>query len=332
MFFRREARREPAIFLRRLVVSVCLCLPGFFHVAAAEIAPERDAKVERELAELYGKTVDSGKSVSPERQQADMRSAVEGSKVPVERQAVQAKGSAKKGALFAGATPVGEAGGGKEKTDKKEASYDAKTLTALRQAAKKGDAAARFGLGQAYERGEGVRQNLKEAALWYARASQGGHAGARLNLGKMFYAGRGVKQDRALAFTHFRQAAEQGLPEAQFLVGKMYWEGMGVTASRTIALAWYRQAAEGGYAAAQYGMGRLFVEGEAVEQDIGEAVRWYERAAAQGLPAAQAAMGLAYEMGYGVTTDRQEALRWYGLAAAQGHPGASARIQAMHGP
>lgn len=289
MFFPRGTRQKTAVFLRRLaVLLVCLCLTGFFYIAAAKTIPDRDAKVEKELAELYGK-VDSS--------------------APIQRQVVQAKGG-----------------------EQKRAPSDAKTLAALRQAAKKGDAAARFGLGQAYERGEGVRQNLKEAALWYARASQDGHAEAKLNLGKMFDAGRGVKQDRSLAFTHFRQAAEQGLPEAQFLVGRMYQDGNGVTASRTIALAWYRQAAEGGYAAAQYMMGRFFVEGEEVEQDIGEAMRWYERAAAQGLPAAQAAMGLAYEMGCGVTADRREALRWYGLAAAQGHSGAAARIQAMHKP
>ncbi len=51
-----------------------------------------------------------------------------------------------------------------------------------REAAEQGDAAAQNKLGVAYENGDGVERNRKEAVKWYRKAAEHGHAAAKLRL------------------------------------------------------------------------------------------------------------------------------------------------------
>jgi TPR repeat protein len=76
----------------------------------------------------------------------------------------------------------------------------------LRQAAEQGDARAQFSLALMLESGEGVAQDLREAAKWYQRAAEQGEASAQFNLGLMYANGRGVALDDARAIQWFRKA------------------------------------------------------------------------------------------------------------------------------
>ena len=58
--------------------------------------------------------------------------------------------------------------------------------------AEEGDAAAQFWLGQMYDLGKGVPQNLSEASLWYRRAAEQGNVMAQHNLGHMYESGEGT--------------------------------------------------------------------------------------------------------------------------------------------
>ena len=53
------------------------------------------------------------------------------------------------------------------------------------RAADQGDAAAQFGLGVAYEDGEGVEQGNEGAVQWYRRAEDQGHEKARFHLASL---------------------------------------------------------------------------------------------------------------------------------------------------
>lgn len=337
-----------------------LCVFGFAGMVLAppvfgDEASVRDARAEKALAELYGEGVGDWagrdkavqpkkaamatpgkvpvKTVEPQRKPAEATiteaPAVQErvlSDVPVEKNVTPA---AKPVTRSAKTPAAGKSGTGLVVYDKDGRVNDFKTVASFTQAAKKGDATAQFNLGLAYEHGWGVRENLPEAALWYAKAAEQGHAAAQLNLGLMYYVGRGVQQDAKHGFLLFQKSAGQGNATAQFNMGNVYLKGEGVAASDATAVSWFRKAAEQGLVMAQYSLARMYVDGAGVKQDLAEAVMWYEKAAAQGYRDAQAALGLAYEKGYGVSADRAEAVKWYEKAAAQGHEGAAQHLSAL---
>ena len=118
--------------------------------------------------------------------------------------------------------------------------------TALREwrpLAEQGNANAQFFLGVMYDKGQGVRQDLREAARWFRKAAEQGHAEAQFNLGAMYDNGQGVPQDDAEAVKWFRKAAEQGLAVAQYDLGVMYDNGQGVPQDYAQAYMWFNLAA-----------------------------------------------------------------------------------------
>ena len=67
------------------------------------------------------------------------------------------------------------------------------TLDQLRQLAATGDSAAEYALGLRYASGDGVKQDDKEAAIWFNKAAENGNVKAQAALGTRYFAGnRGV--------------------------------------------------------------------------------------------------------------------------------------------
>jgi uncharacterized protein len=71
----------------------------------------------------------------------------------------------------------------------------AKSLKSLRERAQRGDAIAQFLLGVKYDLGQGVVQDVAEAARWYRKAAEQGYAPAQVALGLMYALGGGMAQD-----------------------------------------------------------------------------------------------------------------------------------------
>ena len=63
-----------------------------------------------------------------------------------------------------------------------------------------GDAEAAFRVGYAFEKGEGVAQNEKEAVRWYTIGANHGGMQCQYNLALMFEEGRGCSVDLRRAF------------------------------------------------------------------------------------------------------------------------------------
>ncbi|WP_165793730.1 tetratricopeptide repeat protein [Hyphococcus luteus] len=169
---------------------------------------------------------------------------------------------------------------------------DAQAARLWRQAAEKGNAAAQYNLGWAYENGRGVEQNGVEAARWYRQAAEQGHSSAQYSLGVMRLAGRAVSQDSGEAARLFRLAAEQGHASAQKNLGLMYKNGDGVGQNDVAAVQWFRRAAEQDHGSAQFSLGLMYEEGRGVERNLDQAARWYRKAAASGNEDAQRALAL----------------------------------------
>ncbi len=124
--------------------------------------------------------------------------------------------------------------------------------------AEQGDADAQCDVGQIYERGLGVPQDLRQAATWYQRAAEQGYERGLIQFGRMLWAGLGVQQNAVRAVECWLRPAEQGVADAQRRLGDAYALGKGVPWSYHEGAGWYRKAGLQGDAQAKLNL--IYVE------------------------------------------------------------------------
>jgi len=112
--------------------------------------------------------------------------------------------------------------------------------------AAKGDAEAQLQLGLRYAEGDGVVQNDKEAAKWFALAAKQGLAEAQYHYGLALLQGRGVVQDYKAAFSWIEKPAKRGYAKAQYSLGELYRYGTGTVIDKARAYLWFNLAAAQG--------------------------------------------------------------------------------------
>ncbi|MGE3259322.1 MAG: tetratricopeptide repeat protein [Geobacter sp.] len=61
-----------------------------------------------------------------------------------------------------------------------------------------------------YYKGEGVKQDYKQAAKWYQKAADQGHASAQYNLGIVYENGYGITQNYSIAHMWYNIAGANG--------------------------------------------------------------------------------------------------------------------------
>lgn len=115
-----------------------------------------------------------------------------------------------------------------------------------RAVAERNDPEAAFRLGDTYEAGAVVEENLSEAAKWYEIAAKAGHPEAQSALGAFYDAGAGVEQSTEKAAYWYGQCAARGDATCQFQVGRLYSLGKPATDDLVEAYKWYYLAAKGG--------------------------------------------------------------------------------------
>ena len=116
--------------------------------------------------------------------------------------------------------------------------------------ATQGDAEAQLQLGLRYAEGDGVIQNDKEAAKWFALAAKQGGAEAQYQYGLALLKGRGVVQDYKAAFCWIEKPAKRGYAKAQYSLGELYRFGTGTPLDKARAYMWFNLAAAQGVDAA----------------------------------------------------------------------------------
>ena len=113
--------------------------------------------------------------------------------------------------------------------------------------AERGDADARFNLGQAYRLGRGVDRDLARAQGLFRTAAGAGHLEAQAVLGLMLF----NDGNREEALTYLKQAAERGEPRALLVYGTALYNGDDLARDPVRAYAFVSRAAAQGLAPAK---------------------------------------------------------------------------------
>jgi localization factor PodJL len=152
----------------------------------------------------------------------------------------------------------------------------------LNDAARAGNAAAEYTLGDAYARGEGVAQNDKQAVSWIRKAAGQGLTIAQYRLATFYEKGRGVGQDNARAMQLYEKAASKGNVKAMHNLAVMYAEGRGTSQDFAKAAQWFAKAANYGLGDSQYNLAVLNERGLGIKKDLATAYKWFAIAALAG--------------------------------------------------
>ena len=117
-------------------------------------------------------------------------------------------------------------------------------------------------LGQRYRDGVGVKQSDKKMIKLYEMAAKGGQSAAQYNLGQSYENGsHGLTQSDQRAIEYYTLAAKQGLADAQFNLGVYYYNGTCVEQSFSKARELFTKAAAQGDEGAIDGLKRLDKQG-----------------------------------------------------------------------
>jgi uncharacterized protein len=109
-----------------------------------------------------------------------------------------------------------------------------------------------------------------------------GKALSNYNIWIMYYKGEGVKQDKKEAINWLRKSAEQGYGQAQFVLSYTNFTGDGIEPNIPEGVKWMHKAAENGFAEAQFRLGMMYINGDNVEKNRDTGVKWVKKAAKKG--------------------------------------------------
>lgn len=174
-------------------------------------------------------------------------------------------------------------------------------------AAAKGNGPSYTMLGQLYEQGLGVPQDLSKAADYYAKGAALGDVDSQFSIGVMLAAGQGIKKNKSQAVQFFELAAKKNHPIALYNLALIHAEGRGRPQDLRKAAELLEKAANLDHAPAQYDLAGFYKEGRAIAPDDKKYLYWLKRAAENGFTTAELEYGIALFRGYGLTPANHKA-------------------------
>lgn len=108
------------------------------------------------------------------------------------------------------------------------------------------DSYANYYLALAYQSGDGVPYDIKEAERLLRLAADAYNIQAMIVLARLYKNGVSVKEDHVEAAKFYNRAAMCGNNEAQYELGHLYMAGIGVKLDSNKAFEWWKEAAIGG--------------------------------------------------------------------------------------
>lgn len=133
-------------------------------------------------------------------------------------------------------------------------------------------------LGRAYMTGDGVRQDLHQAAYWFEKAAGLGDPVAQNQIGYFYQSGTGVPVDAVRAVHWYQLSAANGLPAAKVNLANAFIWGIGVKRDSKTAEKLLREAADKGDGTAATYLGDMHFQGDGIPKDEAAGRKWYEKA------------------------------------------------------
>jgi uncharacterized protein len=161
-----------------------------------------------------------------------------------------------------------------------DAKAKAKAFEAVKASAEAGDEYDMYILGDAYETGNGVKANAKEATRWYEAAAEKGDLFSLEIIGDRYLKGEGVPQNISTALKWYKAAIRKGSTATMASLGHLYSNGKHLRPDGAAAVKWFETAAAFGDGFSMYNLCILYLSGEIVPKDYVEAYVWANAAAA----------------------------------------------------
>jgi uncharacterized protein len=145
--------------------------------------------------------------------------------------------------------------------------------------AREGFAPCQNSVGFAYEYGEGVTQDLAEAARWFKMAADQNNPDGQYNISQSYIHGTGVPKNHDEGIKYLVKAANNNHPTALFNLGCISdREG-----EYEQAFEYFKRSAEAGHPPAQHNLGMCYAKGEGTQRNDEKAISWFRVAAGNGV-------------------------------------------------
>lgn len=126
-------------------------------------------------------------------------------------------------------------------------------------------------IGQMYEKGEDLPQNMDLASAWYRKAAEGGNTEAQVSLAILSMSVKNYNETR-----HWCEMAAKARHSGGYsCLGYLYRHGLGVEQNSQEAFNWYLQGARGSNLGAMRAVAQMYEKGEGTKIDRSEAFLWY---------------------------------------------------------
>ena len=157
------------------------------------------------------------------------------------------------------------------------------SLVWIKKAAAKKDSCALRNLALAYLNGNGVRKNYRLALKYIEESADLGYTPALWTLGGMYEKGIGVKKDLKFAIELYKLGAkhETEFCDCSRTLAYCYKHGDGVRKNRRMAFKYFLKAAEKENVDGLYEVGYSYLTGTGVEKDIDKGIEYLCKAAKQ---------------------------------------------------
>jgi TPR repeat protein len=210
-------------------------------------------------------------------------------------------------AIYLGQTPCATA-----------ASSD-KHFDELLKRAEKGYPDQQVALGEAYLIGNGVQQDLMQAAHWYEMAARRGNPQAENQIGYFYQKGIGVRVDPVRAFHWYQLASASGLVWGKVNLAVAYLHGTGVAPNTSTARLLFEEAAEKGNGLAAAYLGHIDYFGLDGPTDKAAGEKWFVLGTKLHDPIAAYDLGLLYSECADHPRDLHRAAELFRFSAGKGY-------------
>ena len=196
----------------------------------------------------------------------------------------------------------------------------------LKNSSEKGNCFASYLLGNLYECGEGVEQNISQMIHYYEKSSEQGNSHGYNRIGYLYERGHVLSTNYKKAYEYYQYGSNKGNSYSINNLAVFYDNGYGVQINKSKALELFLKSAELGNSYALRNLAIKYRDGDFVEQDYKKAIEYLEKSAEAIDSYSFIILGDMYARGIGVRKNISKASEYYQKAKDLGDDDADIKI------